>query len=160
MLQAEAFWQYSLQTYAQEDVKKQCLLLQTDNNANVNMILLCGFLTENDYFVSAEILASLNQRIENIDQQLRALRIKRNSCKTQQLELYRTLLAEELVLEKHQQATMIAALNEFGTNTSQFGTEFIDQNKDNFISYHKSLKTSGERTVKDIMKAKDLILNG
>lgn len=159
MLQADTFWQYSLRVYGQQRIKNQCLLLQNEYSLNVNMVLLCGFLNEQQFFVGAEVLKTLSLQIENIDQQLRTLRIKRIACKTQQPELYKTLLSQELILEKHQQTTLIAALNDVSANDSNSGSEFVEQSKDNFMSYYKSLETSDAQIIKDIMIAKAFIVD-
>lgn len=155
MLQAEQFWHYSLRVYEQGGVKQHCLSLQNEFGLNVNMLLLCGFLTQHKIFVSAGILQALSQHIETIDQELKELRSNRIASKSLEQDLYRNLLKQELILEKSQQATLISVLNSLRNN----GMEFIDQNKDNFMSYHQSLETADVQILNDIMSTKALILN-
>lgn len=109
MLQANAFWDFSLAVYADESVKNQSLELQDKFGLNVNMLLLCRFLDwHNKALCDADCLALVEATSVN-NEDLITLREKRKDSKG--TLAYNAFLKEELAFEKQQQAMLIDTLN-------------------------------------------------
>lgn len=107
---AEAFWQFSLETYAIEKVKTTCLALQDRHGADINMLLLAIWLDTLGYTLSDGALEALID-VSRLWQQekLIPLRAKRNALR-KNTAAYRDALEIELRMEKEEQAALIDAL--------------------------------------------------
>ncbi|GAA0343493.1 hypothetical protein GCM10009092_05120 [Bowmanella denitrificans] len=112
MWQAEAFWQFSLAWY--EKVKPSCLLLQDKHGFNINLLLLCLYLQQQNAGLSDQQLESLLHSLSDTEIRLQPLRAVRRSVKALDMQAYRYLLDAELRLEKRQQQDLIACLNQLG----------------------------------------------
>lgn len=109
MLQAKAFWDFSLALYSDKSVEQQCLLLQNRYDLNVNILLLCCFLDRCELRLSNSNIASMLNKISDNQERLRAFREKRLAKKN--TSAYPTLLEQELDIEKQQQTMLIDELN-------------------------------------------------
>lgn len=117
---ATDFWQFSLSYYAK--VKPICLAWQDDFNANVNLLLLMGYLEQQRLSITGKTLKGLNQALfiynARFTQRVRALRRRvsnLNPLTTEQqqqfsAELKQQLLGVELVAEQQEQQLLVQLL--------------------------------------------------
>lgn len=112
--EAEDFWQWSGQHYANEDVKNACLALQDEFGLNVNLLLLCQYAQTQGLGISIGQIPVLIACIGHSDEALRAHRAQRKAAKTGDPSVYTQLLEQELAMERAQQSELIACLNSFG----------------------------------------------
>lgn len=109
MLQADEFWDFSCQLYADEGVASACLHVQDALDLNVNMILFCFYAdTQGCYFSKAEY-AACHQAIHSHAQALEQHREKRKGLKG--TASYEAMLEQELSMEKYQQEQIVTYFN-------------------------------------------------
>ncbi|BDX04581.1 TIGR02444 family protein [Planctobacterium marinum] len=109
LLNPEAFWQFSCELYALPGVKELCLDAQNRLCLNVNILLLCQWLTHHGKSISVEGFIRLQEAIAESENTLLSLRQKRNSLIKASTE-YKTALQNELDWEMKQQQTLIKTL--------------------------------------------------
>lgn len=112
ILNPEAFWQYSLTTYQQLEVKELCLLSQEQFDLNVNVILLCGWLNRFDKTLKVNQLELLLSEIAGSQSELKDLRRLRNDY-MKDSEAYKACLGKELQHEALQQQQLLNTLAGF-----------------------------------------------
>lgn len=110
VLQAEAFWQFSLDYYAR--YQEPLLRLQDESGLNVNILLLCLYLQEQHIRLSAQQFAGLRAAIRSTEALLAPLRTVRRLTKAHDEEAYLLLQKAELALEKRQQRQLCVNLAE------------------------------------------------
>ncbi|MBU2883702.1 TIGR02444 family protein [Psychrosphaera sp. B3R10] len=138
MIAQDQFWQFSLAHYQQPNVQATMLSWQDNYGANVNLALLCIYLTENSLSLSRDNIAALHNKVIEFDRSYtRPLRELRKMYKANQSALshYKTirqaLLSAELELEKQQQAILIDTCNTLKLQT---------KTDDNWLNYQNYLK--------------------
>lgn len=107
-----AFWTYSIQAYALDGVKENCLWLQDKEHADVNLLLLMAWLDDTE-------TALTNQHIQNLihiseewqKNRLQPLRTARKTTSKNAPE-YKRALATELETEKQEQCAFVDYLND------------------------------------------------
>lgn len=110
------FWRYSYITYAIDDVAPASLTLQDKFGVNVNLIMLLCWCLQEGVILTLSQCQQLIECVETSEQELKAHRRERQSAKPKEGELsarYDNLKAEELELEKAQQALILAQFNQF-----------------------------------------------
>ena len=111
-LTPEIFWQFSLHYYEQGEVKEACLALQNQFNGNVNLLLLLVWMDENRLGLTANTWQAVQSSLASTDYLLQEYRELRRQLKHQVSDtLYRESLQFELLLEKQQQAALVACIN-------------------------------------------------
>ena len=114
----DAFWRYSLTVYGREQVKHLCLTLQDEQQMNVNLILLCGWLAEFGKSLTAFQFKHIWQHLVPSDNTLHCHRQQRRQAKgTSQ---YDELLAQELKMEAAQQRSLLSFIK--GVELSDTGS--------------------------------------
>lgn len=108
---AEHFWQYSVEVYSQAAAQRACLYLQDEAGLNVNLLLMCGFLTNQGAKLSSEQFNALCRAVKPAADQTQLHRQRRKKAKKDSSGDYAQLLQQELVLERQQQQCMIDWLN-------------------------------------------------
>ncbi|MCC2606478.1 TIGR02444 family protein [Planctobacterium marinum] len=108
---ASTFWQYSCELYAQPGVKALCLEGQERFGLNVNLVLLCHWLYQQQCTLETEGFNNIKDAIRVTGEQVISQRRKRQGLAKATPE-YKLCLARELVLEKQLQQDIIKALNE------------------------------------------------
>lgn len=111
MQQAERFWQFSLQVYQHEGVKQACLTLQDRYQLNVNLLLLCQFLQQQQVYLDRTLVNQLNEAIAPSQQVLARMRQHRITLKHGPRLEYQRALQGELNIEKQQQRVLIDRIN-------------------------------------------------
>ncbi len=113
---AARYWNYSLTAYAQAGVQTLCLQLQRDYQANVNLLLLGGFLgslglvhVAEDWVNLEAALAPVNRRCTQRIRQLRAGAKKFAGLHPHANECYRQLKALELQAERIEQLIVVGS---------------------------------------------------
>jgi len=102
---SQAFWAWSLDIYDRPDVKPACLDLQDRHNLNVNILLWCCWLAQENRDASP-LLEQAAQAIEPWSQTFTGAirKIRRQSAEDQHTSgLYKSLLACELDAERIEQ---------------------------------------------------------
>lgn len=116
-ISAEEFWQFSVQFYEQANVQENLLCLQDNFGLNVNIVLFIIYLRVKGLGLSAQQLKVINTKNQKLDSLTSNLRATRRSLKAQNIVSnvannkyaeYQNLLAQELELEREQQATIIS----------------------------------------------------
>lgn len=113
-LTSSIFWQYSTRRYASNDMAPLALLLQNNHGVNVNVLLLMCWCLENNVIVNLIQINAIIAAVAESDKQLQTHRLQRKAAHPDnggQKVDYETLKAQELELEKQQQAVMIEAFN-------------------------------------------------
>ncbi|WP_370661049.1 TIGR02444 family protein [Psychrosphaera algicola] len=67
MIAQDQFWQFSLAHYQQPNVQATMLSWQDNYGANVNLALLCIYLTENSLSLSRDNIAALHNKVIECD---------------------------------------------------------------------------------------------
>lgn len=103
------FWQFSLKTYSHEPVKNHCLKLQQEFDFNVNLLLFCCWLANQNIELARdqfnEAIASTQHWHSEVTKPLRSARafLAQNSADRWVSNYYKQLLATELHSESFQQ---------------------------------------------------------
>lgn len=118
VLNSDAFWQYSIATYQQPEVKEMCLHCQAQYDLNVNVILLCGWLNRFGKTLEVEQLDMLLAGIADSQAALKQLRCLRNGC-LKGSDAYKAYLREELEYEAQQQKHLINTLASFSLSKAE-----------------------------------------
>ena len=108
LYKADVFWSYALAVYQQPGVKTLCLQLQDVHQANVNLLLLSGWLAHFRLTWSAPLLVQLVRENQPLDDRLQAHREVRRAAKDS--AQYPALLQQELALEAQQQKAFLSSL--------------------------------------------------
>jgi uncharacterized protein (TIGR02444 family) len=118
LISADEFWQYSLLYYAHNNNQAHLLGLQDKIGVNVNMVLLIMYLRLKECVISDIDIRLIHKKNRNLDSLTFNFRHKRRELKARLLaggtanyktDKYNTLLAQELDLERQQQALIVAA---------------------------------------------------
>ncbi|WP_026376233.1 TIGR02444 family protein [Aestuariibacter salexigens] len=109
-MQAESFWQFSIEFYGIRPVKQDCLSLQDDHGLNVNLILCCAYADYCNITLSVEQILALRESLNELDEVTQQHRHMRRSLSKDASE-YADALRRELELEKRQQQRLIEAAN-------------------------------------------------
>lgn len=107
----EDFWKYSIEIYSKEKVQRCCLALQNEAQLNINLLLLCGWLNQENTFLATEQIRALIVSICQQDKRIQSHRKIRIEAKQGNLDKYAELLEQELELERQQQGLLIDRLN-------------------------------------------------
>jgi len=113
-LNADTFWQYSLEIYGRDGVSEQALLLQDEFQVNVNMLLLLCWCLDNGMIVTLNQWQVLHAAIADTDTQLASHRGKRRDAKAARpfnQKAYEALKQEELAIEMQQQEALTTMFN-------------------------------------------------
>lgn len=119
MLNASEFWAFSLNVYP--DWQKTLLQLQDDYDLNINLLLLCIYLEQQNQGLSDQQMTSLIQLCEQTNPLLISLREVRRAAKGVSQQAYSQLKQAELELEKQQQQALVRQ-----ANTMQFSAQGDD----------------------------------
>ncbi len=103
-----SLWDFAVQVYATPEVEQQTLQLQDEFNANINIILWCCWLENEDISLSARLLDEVLVTIGSLSSQTlvklrevrRVLMESGNFTKVQAQSVKKHLLNAELVIEK------------------------------------------------------------
>jgi uncharacterized protein (TIGR02444 family) len=113
----QTFWDYSLALYAHSDVERCCLALQEDDGADVNLLLLCCWCSDNglepgsQWFRDIQTNQVLQQWREQTIVPLRELRRQlKISAMPGAQSLRMKIKALELAAEKRQQDYLLQLL--------------------------------------------------
>lgn len=107
----DKFWQFSLDIYGQDGVKECCLSLQNDHGTDVNLLLLCLWLDNQNISISAECFKDLMDISDHWQLQVLApLRTNRSVLEKNTTD-YEAALALELATEKKEQKALIEQVN-------------------------------------------------
>ncbi len=104
------FWQFSVARYTAGDTMQQCLDLQDKYGVNVNMLLLLCWCVDNNKILTLAQWQEINAAILTSDSELQCHRKKRRQAKQKKPfnpVRYQALKAEEMEMERAQQAIMI-----------------------------------------------------
>lgn len=103
--EAPGFWLFSLALYSQPDVEQSCLELQNRFNADVNLLLWCGWLAwDHGLIVTLEEIDGADSRVKDWrDSVLKPLRQARLAARGVD-ESYQALKEAELEAERHAQS--------------------------------------------------------
>ena len=113
-LNADTFWQYSLDIYGRPTVSENALALQDKHNVNVNMLLLLCWCLQNGAVITLNQWQVLLAAIEETEQKLSAHRQQRRLAKSAQphdASAYEALKKQELALELEQQEALTTMFN-------------------------------------------------
>ncbi|KTC77847.1 TIGR02444 family protein [Legionella brunensis] len=108
------FWQFSLKVYQSEPVKKQCLSLQNNTCANVNLLLFCcwlsGSLAPIPHSEFILVCDSINDWHTKVTLPLRQVRqyLKESQTNPWVKSFYQHLLTQEIHSEAYQQQMLYA----------------------------------------------------
>ena len=111
LYQAEAFWRYSTDTYSQLGMKDLCLACQDQLGLNVNVILLCGWVSVFGKTLTRRQVQGLLWSIKETEAKLKKQRLARNRYKRGS-DAYRDCLKQELAQESEQQRILLQKLAE------------------------------------------------
>ena len=112
LYQAEAFWRYSTDTYSQLGMKDLCLACQDQLGLNVNVILLCGWVSVFGKTLTRRQVQGLLWSIKETEAKLKKQRLARNRYKRGS-DAYRDCLKQELALEGEQQKILLQELAKY-----------------------------------------------
>lgn len=113
-LNADTFWQYSLEVYGRDGVSEQALSLQDEFKVNVNMLLLLCWCLDNGMIVTLNQWQVLHAAIADTETQLVAHRQKRREAKEARpfnQKAYEALKQDELAIEMQQQEALTTMFN-------------------------------------------------
>lgn len=113
-LNADTFWQYSLQVYGNKKVADTALALQDSYQVNVNMLLLLCWCTDKGAVVTLNQWEVLKAAIVASDEKLQQHRKLRRQAKLTTPfndQAYTHLKQQELALEMEQQEVLTNAFN-------------------------------------------------
>jgi uncharacterized protein (TIGR02444 family) len=143
-LSAEELWQFSLRLYPK--VKTQCLQLQDELNANVNLLLLLCLLEQRQLSLSCtqlrQLSASLQRFSAQFTQPLRAIRQQTSSSMLtpeQQHQLKQSLLQTELQLEKIEQQLLLQHCPPFTDSAAPMLEPYLAHLSNNSAGYQQAL---------------------
>lgn len=125
-LDTKTFWQYSVSRYALKDIAPLALLLQDNHKVNVNVLLLVCWCLENNVIINLTQLNAVITASGKWDEKLNAHRAKRKAAHPNvggDKQCYEALKAQELDLEREQQAEMVAAFNQLNVTRLPKGAE-------------------------------------
>ncbi|KTD39182.1 hypothetical protein Lnau_0251 [Legionella nautarum] len=104
------FWQFSLKLYQHEAIKEACLSFQNQEGVNVNLLLVCCWLSYAVEVISQPEFEQAYQRIkewhQQVTQPMRQVRqyLKRSQANDNWVNhFYQQVLADELSSESYQQ---------------------------------------------------------
>jgi uncharacterized protein (TIGR02444 family) len=136
---AQSLWHFSLELWRHGAVQQELLTLQDEHGANINALLFAAWLAlEGQCFVSDSVTHSgLSDWNASMTAPLRALR---RQAKNASSELYQCLKNAELASERHEQALLVATLDQHAP-TKVLSRETLMQA--NLVSYLHTLVTQG-----------------
>jgi uncharacterized protein (TIGR02444 family) len=107
------FWQFSLKLYQHEEVREACLSFQNQEGVNVNLLLVCCWLS---YAIEAisqlefeQAYQQINEWHHQVTQPVRQVRqyLKRFETSNDWVNhFYQQILADELISESYQQKVL------------------------------------------------------
>ena len=146
--QYQSFWQFSSTVYQQEQVSLLLLKSQDEIGSNMNLVLLCLWLNQQNVLLSNPQIEKLHVTVMAFSQQFtKSIRSLRNNFKQQQQnineysEIRKKLLESELLLEQQEQQILLNLLSEFTANTS----EKVPTLSDNLVAYQGYLLNIGSK---------------
>lgn len=108
------FWVYSCAVYANEEVKAACLRMQDRFGLNVNVLLYCLYLGQQQKLINQEqferLACTLSPWHENITRPLRQLRRKIKTHAASDLSVYNKITEAEIASEREEQNLIESAL--------------------------------------------------
>lgn len=120
ILTPQALWQFSVHYYCVREIKEACLRLQNHHHGNINLLLLCKWLDEQQLSVAQADWPALHTALADTDYLLANFRDWRHRVKSHLPDaLYREALQFELQLEKQQQADLLASLQHLTLHPAQ-----------------------------------------
>lgn len=110
-LDPEIFWRFAVTLYGKPGVKSLCLSLQNDHTADINLVLLYLWLDQQHIAVTGSDRSALETLAEDWQASfLRPLRDQRKAHARTSPD-YKTILREELELERREQHALISHIN-------------------------------------------------
>ncbi|NVK23684.1 MAG: TIGR02444 family protein [Gammaproteobacteria bacterium] len=117
-LDAQDFWQFSLNIYSHTNVANILLQAQSQWRVNVNLALLCLYLDQKSCYLEKAQMSDLHAAVMQFSQTYtKPLRDIRQKFKTQQQALMqyesirRHILDAELLLERQEQSVLVELIN-------------------------------------------------
>jgi len=108
----DAFWNFSGQIYSQASVKECCLTLQNRHGVDINLLLLCRWVDQQQLMIAEAALQELMTLSESWQTgQLNPLRAARATLGRGSIP-YQAALKRELDAEKKEQRALIDLLNQ------------------------------------------------
>ncbi|MBT1451426.1 TIGR02444 family protein [Glaciecola sp. XM2] len=126
-LEQSDFWDYSLLVYKHDEVKHACLHLQDMMHLNVNILLLMMYLRNHNKMLAFDDIQKLESAINASDMQLKKHRAKRRGLTHVDESLYKEALAQELELERLQQAQIVTFANTLSLSVCDNTAQLSDQ---------------------------------
>lgn len=133
------FWQFSLSTYGQADVAKECLALQQAIGIDVNVLLFCAWLGTRDIDLSREDIAAASVAVEawgeNVVRPLRGVRQWMKGLYSNEFaDLRERVKVLELETEQVEQAILFAHAKKIhGSGAGADRGKAIGQNVDQYL---------------------------
>ena len=119
-LSADQFWQFSCRCYGHKDIAAHALALQDSHNVNVNMLLFLCWCLESGVVLNLAQFSQLKQAIADSETMLAEHRSRRRQAHPDnggEHESYAALKAQELDLERQQQAALVVQFNRLDSIT-------------------------------------------
>ncbi|GAB55389.1 hypothetical protein GPUN_1265 [Glaciecola punicea ACAM 611] len=153
-LSSDEFFDYSLQFYFPGSNQENLMLVQDNADLNVNIVLLMMYLRTKNVGLTTDNIYAINDNNQILDSLTSNIRQKRRSLKADNIAQgltdyktleYKDLLAQELALEKKQQALMIDLVTFFVSESQSYVTSgFYD---DTLLAAMKSLAGEDKRSI-------------
>jgi uncharacterized protein (TIGR02444 family) len=149
---AELFWQYSIKLYGHSALADLYLKLQNEEGLNVNVLLLCSFLAENNYLASTQTIRQIieNKEFSSWNQSMTgALRSSRTQLKKDnqdslRADLRRSILNAELQAEQIEQQLLITAFEQYYAPITAMAAVSAHDNIINYWQAHTKKATCGD----------------
>jgi uncharacterized protein (TIGR02444 family) len=139
MMSTNPFWDFSLRHYAKTIVQEQCLQLQNEADANVNVVLFTLWLAVEQRLFSHDLVVHNTELLCWHEQVVVPLRQARCGVKQSNLSdaLYATVKSAELNAERVEQDILYALLAQFGEASAELSLQQLAQS--NLAAYLQML---------------------
>jgi len=150
----QSFWQFSLQVYKQPEVAQLLIESQDEIGSNVNLVLLCLWLEQQQQRVlSEQQLTQLHHKVMAFSREFtHPLRQLRRDFKQSKSDLHdypsvrKKLLEAELLLEQQEQKLLLDVVEEIGVVEEDDSLQLSD----NVLRYQAYLLKQAEIQTTDI----------
>lgn len=119
-LTPDDFWQFSCRCYAHKDIAAHALSLQDSYGVNVNMLLFLCWCLDSRVVLNLAQFTQLKTAIADSETILAEHRDKRRAARPDdggESDTYTSLKAQELTLERQQQAALVAQFQRLSSVT-------------------------------------------
>jgi len=125
MMNANPFWDFSLRHYANAPVQQQCLQLQEEVGANVNVVLFTLWLASDNRLFDHELVLHHAELLYWHEQVIVPLRQARCAVKQTGLDddLYEAVKKSELDAERVEQDILYALLPQFAVASGELSVQ-------------------------------------